>query len=556
MEFESLTAASGGTVELLEFSWPLLGDEEVRSAASYVVLLRPGGFLLCLPEGFLDESELGPPESAGDDPDLPGLRTTISASPIALSATGEWTAVADPSPIRAMLVDLPASYALALGALDSDSFSGQGFGEDPSVFPLASDVLGQAQTWILSVGGAASGYQTAVSEEDVPPKQPPKKAQGAKPKRLTLAQLASQQSSMMDVMSKLVQEIAAIRQEAKQGSGGVEQPRPATTGVPPGKNAVDLAAPLSSLMPPYQGAPKSLAHLLGPPPNARRQPPAAPTQVDLDAQLANGIIEGEMPVAKPSADLAAAVLAQSQALMSLVAQLSQGGDPILDMPASSTSVRGSVNRQRLQSELATHSGTFAQKVQEQAMKRMNPTGLLPPDQTGMCRYYERFGGFARNKELALVVWQVSQAFDLLNKGSVDGARDILSLLLVYLDQVNLDSGNTTIAWLLSLQSDPPQSLFQDAPNLPGQGGHAFTPLAEQKWLTTAISYLKEVDTITTRRAELRSKNPNPSKSPQLPSPAPPTAPAGPGDAAGTKKAQRAAAWAAKKAAAAAKAGDK
>ncbi|CAE7220916.1 unnamed protein product, partial [Symbiodinium natans] len=512
MEFESLTAASGGTVELLEFSWPLLGDEEVRSAASYVVLLRLGGFLLCLPEGFLDESELGPPESAGDDPDLPGLRTTISAWPIALSATGEWTAFADPSPIRAMLVDLPASYALALGALDSDSFSGQGFGE-----------------------------------EDVPPKQPPNKAQGAKPKRLTLAQLASQQSSMMDVMSKLVQEIAAIRQEAKQGSGGVEQPRPATTGVPPGKNAVDLAAPLSSLMPPYQGAPKSLAHLLGPPPNARRQPPAAPTQVDLDAQLANGII----------ADLAAAVLAQSQALMSLVAQLSQGGDPILDMPASSTSVRGSVNRQRLQSELATHSGTFAQKVQEQAMKRMNPTGLLPPDQTGMCRYYERFGGFARNKELALVVWQVSQAFDLLNKGSVDGARDILSLLLVYLDQVNLDSGNTTIAWLLSLlQSDPPQSLFQDAPNLPGQGGHAFTPLAEQKWLTTAISYLKEVDAITTRRAELRSKNPNPSKSPQLPSPAPPTVPAGPGDAAGTKKAQRAAAWAAKKAAAAAKAGDK
>ena len=142
---------------------------------------------------------------------------------------------------------------------------------------------------------------------------------------------------------------------------------------------------------------------------------------------------------------------------------------------------------------------------------MNPTGMLPPDQQGLCRYFERFGGFSRQKELGMIVWQASQAFDMLQQGDTLGARDVLALLLVYLDQACLDNGNTTVAWLLSLQSDPPRSLFQDSMSMPGSSVQAFSPLAEQRWVTTALSFLKEVDLISSRRAEIRQK-PSPAES--------------------------------------------
>ena len=89
------------------------------------------------------------------------------------------------------------------------------------------------------------------------------------------------------------------------------------------------------------------------------------------------------------------------------------------------------------------------------------------------------------------------------------------------------------------QPDPPISIFQDVSSLPSPAARAFTPLADQRWVTIALSYLKEVDAISLRRGDLAAKKP-----------APPLPPKGPGEAeALSKKQQRAAAWAAKRASA-------
>ncbi|CAE7833938.1 unnamed protein product, partial [Symbiodinium necroappetens] len=107
-----------------------------------------------------------------------------------------------------------------------------------------------------------------------------------------------------------------------------------------------------------------------------------------------------------------------------------------------------------------------------------------------------------------IVYAVSgEALDLLAAGSEAGARDTLSLLLLMMEQTALDGGNSSLAWLLTLQAEPPQSLFQ-------------TPA--------------------------QAKGPGIPKAPSKPVPPPPTPP-NTGDL--TKKQQRAAAWAARKASA-------
>ena len=76
---------------------------------------------------------------------------------------------------------------------------------------------------------------------------------------------------------------------------------------------------------------------------------------------------------------------------------------------------------------------------------MDPTGLLRPDQVSYMRFLERRGGFASQQTLilvaCLVAWQVAQCLDLLEADQVSGAKDVLGLLLLMLDQTSQDKGS-------------------------------------------------------------------------------------------------------------------
>ena len=50
-----------------------------------------------------------------------------------------------------------------------------------------------------------------------------------------------------------------------------------------------------------------------------------------------------------------------------------------------------------------------------------------------------------------------------------------------IDQANLDHGDMTLAWLLSLQADPPASLFQEGPAPVSSAVRAFSQLADQRY---------------------------------------------------------------------------
>ena len=542
MDFGDLVPAETGSVVLLEFSWPWPSPDEAEgeTCISYVVMKRPEGFMLCLPQGFVSEEELQAGLEA-EGPEGLGPSFVAIAPAVRLTEGGEWRATEPQAFVSAVVVDLPAAFSQALAVPDLQEFGGIAFApEDVSLFPLASDVLRQTREWAMAaLGESRSGYQTAVSDAASRPAK-------AKPKRHTVASLAQEQAGILELIQGLSKQIAALQPTGAAGSNSLAQgpavlPPPGFEALPAHHPTVDLGAPLSSVVPPAQHVPKSLASLVGPPP--RRQQPKRPSPaVDLEGQLLEAVGGGDAAPGDGDA-LTQAVLSQGQALATLVGHLVQGtSDPMLET-TSSTSVRGALGRQKLQQELAGMTGAFAKRVRENALRRMDPTGMTPPDQATLLRYLERFGGFSRQKNLGLVAWQVAQASDLLARGSYDGAADVLALLLLMLDQSSLDNGDFGLAWVLTLQSDPPLSLFQDLQGLPGPSNRVFSPLADTRWVTTALSYLKEIDAIGVRKQEVR---------PPTKPPAPPKQIADPpvqGEPPLTKKQARAAAWAAKRAAA-------
>ncbi|CAE6946232.1 unnamed protein product [Symbiodinium natans] len=546
MELAALSSVEGGNIELLQFAWPPPGQGvDSYSCHAYVVMKRQDGFLLCIPDGFMPQEDLEQGQQATEHEGI-GPSLLVSAPPICLSETGDWVSPTNSETVLAVVLDLSASMAAQLGRPDIQTEHMFPFRDgEPNVFPLASEVLRLSKEWLAEEGALPaerSGYTTAISGGEPPVVTQRSKA--PKPKRPTVQQLASQQEAILRLMTTLADRMDTM--EAGHQRPPVQRvPAQVQPGAP---LLAALRQPLSSQLPPFQARPKSLAAALGPPPPVRAQARASPVQTDLDAEAAKCIGDGELP-GEPPDTLATAVLAQSQALVALVGQLQGASDPLLEGPPGLTaSVRGAAGRAKLQQELAARTGQFAAKVRENLRRKMDPTGLLAPDQVSFMRFLERHGGFAGQMSLGLVAWQIAQALDLLEANNVDGARDTLSLLFLMLDQSSLDKGDTTLGWLLTLQGEPPPGLFQTPTNLPGSSLQSFSALAEQRWVTIALAYMKELETIQSRRASVPSSIPAPRV------PKPPHSPTEPesGEAAFSRKQQRAAQWAAKKAAAKAK----
>ena len=209
--------------------------------------------------------------------------------------------------------------------------------------------------------------------------------------------------------------------------------------------------------------------------------------------------------------LAQVVLAQSQALTSLVSQIAQAqGDPMTELTAAgSAGARVATDRARLQAELAQQNGTFFKAVMQSMARRMAPTSpsdlsapeLLERGISGV-RYLERFGGHGRQRELGQLQFQVMTAFDNLMAGQHAAAMDTIALLAVTIEQSCLDGGRMDLATLLCLQEDPPASIFVNRQPALTARSRAFAPLADQRWIMVALAFLKEMEVISTKMLEL------------------------------------------------------
>lgn len=523
--FEPLSLSSLVVVEedlepyVLE--WPTVPDADgVSEAMVLAIMKREAGLLLAVPPGFVPQGVLDR-ANAGQE-----------AGPIGASMVAIVPGVPHRYPARSPdrgCLGRPCTSA----APHVEEIACPFDPENPYSLPSPVELLRAARDWVSAAGedtglafysagggpdleeeGRTSG--DSALQKQPPPRRARRSARPAdtptggapsteKPKRVTTASLAAS----MDQLLAVVPSLSGQLQELTKKQQMLEDRLVAPSRV----GALGLSQPLSATMPQPVAAGAVAKALNVPPPRTRGQ-------LSMDFRPAMEFkpeelvaLEEEKPDAPlPEGDLAKAMLVQSKALTTLVSQIaSSSQDPMADLTlgVQSASTRGAMGRARLQAELATHSGAFFQSVLKAMARRMQPTMPAtgsPEDllRRGICGtlYMERYRGFGRHRDLGLLLYQVMGILDFLQAGNTGAAQDATALLAVCIDQAVLDGGRFDLAALLTLQEDPPSAIFVNRQQSVLARSRAFSQLADQKWVTTALAFVKELDLINVKRQEL------------------------------------------------------
>ena len=164
----------------------------------------------------------------------------------------------------------------------------------------------------------------------------------------------------------------------------------------------------------------------------------------------------------------------------------------------------------MQEELSSDKGVFYTAVLQNMAKRMAPASSLSADpaellQQGIClsRYWERFGGFAGQRDLGAIAHTLAHAMDALQAGRINQASDHIALLAVCVEQMSMDSGRAELGYQLTWLEEPPASMFAARSAKSAMHTRAFAPLASQRWVAIVLSYVKELDVIAAKRADMR-----------------------------------------------------
>lgn len=181
----------------------------------------------------------------------------------------------------------------------------------------------------------------------------------------------------------------------------------------------------------------------------------------------------------------------------------------------SLNTRGVARREKMQNDLAMRTSSYFLQVRQQLYKRMNPARAVPKTaedlgqaDISMTAYMERYGGYRNCKETGMIMWILSHAMDAAAQEDFHATKEYLALLTASLEQSALDGG-WGIAYVLSLMEEPPQQIFADRLQPLSAVGRPFAPLVPPGWASVALSYMKELEVLTTRKTEAK-KAPTPS----------------------------------------------
>eukprot|EP00435_Cladocopium_sp_Y103_P053192 s698_g17.t1 len=523
LDLDSLVTLQSDIVPYV-LDWPVPGES--AESCVLVVNVRPGGFLLAIPLGVIPEEVL----AIGNESEPPGpvgpSRVVVVSAVIMedgiLSRTG--------TELSVLVVDIHESVLPQLHPVSAGVPALFAFDEEqPFAFPDPAELKIHVRDWLEAEGDVSGlGYVTAEAEingepteesAEVTPRQPARRRKATAPgqepgtpsgRKPTVASLAGSIEKLLQAnvgISKQLETLALKQQQLEK-----QQSQPPVPSLPCRQSA--LRQPISSALTVPLSTSSSVLQQIGGPP--RTFAPASPglLKSPLIQQTELGELEAEKLRGGPSSSsdpLAAAVLAQSQALTALVSQIaSQTSDPMVELGnLGASGTRGAQGRARLQADLASQKGLFFSSVLTAMARRMQPTAPVEgtPGELmarGICgtKYLERFGGFGKHRELGCLQFQVMSILDFLQTENWGAARDAAALLAVTLDQAALDNAKFDLALLLCLQEEPPVTIFSHRQQNPLSKTRAFSPLADQKWVTVALAYIKELDVISAKRVEV------------------------------------------------------
>ena len=475
------------------------------------VLSRANGFLLCIPRGGFSEELLVDAMAGSEIEAVLGPSKGISVSLVEEADDG--SLVVTGSVCNCLLIDLSDA---ALGWLreydpSGDDSSTIGFSsEHPQALPMKSELVLCANEWISTLGIERANFYSA-QEDPEPPKASPKdviRSKAATPKRVTNAQMME----LLTSLSAQVKELSS-RQDTfeKSGTGPVEvvggPPLGSTANVP----AVSAALPKGNpVMPPYSPFAKA-ANVVGPPPRVRGQATAVvPAQGPVIPEIV------EAPTGS-NQDIATAISQQSAAVTALVAHLASQADPLSELQGGtslSSTTKGVQRRERMQPDLANGSSSYYLAMMQQMHKRMFPSRPLPKSETELqhlsfLSYLEKTGGYKGAKEAGLLMWLIGYIIDAAAQEDMHQVRERLALLAISLEQSVVDGGDWSVAYLLSLAEDPPLSLYREKTSIVSPYGRPFSSLVPSQWAAVILAYVKELEVLSTKKAESSPKKGGP-----------------------------------------------
>ena len=518
-------SAEDGTLCVLTLLPEMLPDDVPISCMAIPILSRPGGMLLAVPAGYIsphvlldaafaDETTLlGPSqefkcfmieedEHGGEHRlDEAGSFLAIDVSDAILAHLREYDPVTDPSETIQTFVP-----------------------EHPEAIVDLKQAFEDVRAWLETLGDSARVNFFSAREE--PPEPLPKTGKRASPKRITTAALAESVASLTTQMQTLAAQQEALLKLSKASATHV--PVQPNGGMTTASRVPDVSAGLSS---PIPAGPMNLANLIGPPPRTK-QPALAkatgPALPDTGEPLEQLQVEDQNVVTK-------ALMQQSAAITSLVAHIAAGGDPVIDLQGSQSSAltlstRGAAKREKMQQDLANGTSQYFLQAQQQLYKKMNPSKPLPRSDSdllsagaSMTAYMEKFGGFKSRQDLGFIMWMLSHAMDAGAQGNSHLMREYVALTVACIDQSNLD-GHWSMAYTLSLLEEPPNQVFCEKGTGMTAIGRPFSPLVPAPWASTALSFVKELEVLNTKKQETKSPKaspkggdpPNPKSPPRRP----------------------------------------
>ena len=327
--------------------------------------------------------------------------------------------------------------------------------------------------------------------------------------RLTVTQLASQVQPLIDLapsLTRLLERLEAL--EARSSAAPAQAPAPGSQAVrsPLQPSFAPPALPGSTAAPLFPSTSRNLLQLgaqMLPPAPSRSTPLPGPAQPMIHRRSGGGVADDDELPGGLHGTLLQNLALQSEALKTLL-QHRSGDDSLMgDLGtsgvSSSTSIRGAMGREKLQQLMGEKPGTIGARVAIAMQRRL---GTAPSDQNSSCalRYLERFGGYNHCRDLGYVAWMQAHVFNATQRGDLEAAKDYAALALMATDQAARDGGKWDVAWAMSLFQDPPAQIFAPLPACATSS--PFTSLADPSMAVIALAYLKEIDAMSTRRAEL------------------------------------------------------
>ncbi|CAE7358576.1 unnamed protein product [Symbiodinium microadriaticum] len=139
------------------------------------------------------------------------------------------------------------------------------------------------------------------------------------------------------------------------------------------------------------------------------------------------------------------------------------------------------------------------KVRErlaQARRKGSTAALEPRD---MFYHFQDVVPLGHYKTLTYFAFLLCDAWEAMEQGRSEEVMSLISLGLVFAEQVANEGGATRLGWLLTFRDDPPFSLVEQRRAPRSEVPHGL--LADPRWVTANLAYLKDVESIQDRTAK-------------------------------------------------------